>query len=692
MNNKLFQVVDNVHGTIYYSEIEKDIMGTPYFNRLHDVNQSSTVYFTFPPNRTKRYEHSLGTMQITSDIFFNAFTNATGSDACNILLENAERYFDDIYNFFSSNSDYPFNFGQEIINEFDFFRHTNIDKIKEDIQTNFLECFSDNYLIQYIPRYLEDGFKSFLFLLLMQSLRIVGLLHDCGHPPQSHIIESILNEIYDETKTDTLREQKYIKILDTFKKDKNEQLEKIDKKMALKTENGIRDALHEMVALQVIFNIFNSIFPNFFLEDIKSDYKNIKILYHLCLIEFSFAIVRNKTNYWRGLHDIIDGVIDSDRLDFVSRDSTNSGMKWGTTLYKRLINSSKFQVIDYKTKDVRVSFSDKSLDSMDELIRNRYKIFSLINYHHRSTRTAILYQLAVKIIALDYLNKKEKESELLIYDDISGLWRAIEQVYSPRLTMLNFIQWNDSWLNGLLSKKLIELSSKNSLQPLEMQCKEILEEIFLSKKNYLSLIKRNTEQREINGIIIKHAESLLKALIAEKKIALCEIANSENSLKKVTTKPYIKKHQLNLRKSQLLFEQLDLAYEAIIECRWNELESTLGLIYEPSIIKVLNNYFNKDEYIVNKIKFSLGLSGKAYVFDYDDKTTDYLKCSTIKSELECMHKDFPYYYVYVNANKCNSLSLKFKDIRHEIGVEIANTITNKCKMRFDIKLQQEEYV
>lgn len=680
--------MDNVHGTIYYSEIEKEIMGTPYFNRLHDVNQSSTVYFTFPPNRTKRYEHSLGTMQITSDIFFNAFSNAIGSDACNILLENAERYFDDIYNFFSSNSDYPFNFNSEIINEFDFFRHNNINKIKKELQKDFLECFSDNYLIQYIPRSLDDGFKAFLFLLLMQSLRIVGLLHDCGHPPQSHIIESILNEIYDEIKKVTPRQTKYIAILDTYKKDNNAQLKKIDEKMALKTVNGVRDALHEMVALQVIFNIFNSIFPNFFIQDIKSSHKhkNIRILYYLCLIEFSFAIVRNKTNFWRGLHDIIDGVIDSDRLDFVSRDSTNSGMKWGTTPYKRLINSSKFQVINDKTEDIRVSFSDKSLDSMDELIRNRYKIFALINYHHRSTRTAVLYQLAVKTIALDYLNQTEKDSDLSIYDDISGLWRAIEQVYSPRLTMLNFIQWNDSWLNGLLCKKLIELSSKSTLQPFERKCKELLEEIFLSKKNYLSLIKRNTEQREINEIIIQCARPLLNALIDEKKNALYRITCSENSLKTVTTKSIIQKHQLNLRKLQLLLEQLDLTYEAIIKCRWNELESTLGSIYEPSIINVLNNYFSKDEYIINKIVFSLGLGGDAYVFDYTDKTTNYLKCSTIKSELECMHKDFPYYYIYINANKCNSLSLNFKNIRNEIGVEIAKTITNKCKMRFDIKL------
>ena len=49
---------------------------TPFFFRLHDVYQSSTVYMTLPSNRTKRYEHSLGTMHLAGRMFHAALTNA----------------------------------------------------------------------------------------------------------------------------------------------------------------------------------------------------------------------------------------------------------------------------------------------------------------------------------------------------------------------------------------------------------------------------------------------------------------------------------------------------------------------------------------------------------------------------------------------------------------------------------------
>lgn len=71
------QVTDSVHETIFLSELESELIATPYFYRLHDIYQSSTVYMTFPSNRTKRYEHSLGTMELASSMLFSAVSNAS---------------------------------------------------------------------------------------------------------------------------------------------------------------------------------------------------------------------------------------------------------------------------------------------------------------------------------------------------------------------------------------------------------------------------------------------------------------------------------------------------------------------------------------------------------------------------------------------------------------------------------------
>lgn len=68
---------DSIHGLIPLSEYEKRIISSIGFNRLHDVYQNSTVYLTFPTNRTKRFEHSIGTMKLCSDMLFSSILNAS---------------------------------------------------------------------------------------------------------------------------------------------------------------------------------------------------------------------------------------------------------------------------------------------------------------------------------------------------------------------------------------------------------------------------------------------------------------------------------------------------------------------------------------------------------------------------------------------------------------------------------------
>ena len=70
---------DSIHGLISLTEYERRIVSTIGFNRLHDVYQNSTVYLTFPTNRTKRFEHSIGTMKLCSDMFFQSVLNTTDS-------------------------------------------------------------------------------------------------------------------------------------------------------------------------------------------------------------------------------------------------------------------------------------------------------------------------------------------------------------------------------------------------------------------------------------------------------------------------------------------------------------------------------------------------------------------------------------------------------------------------------------
>ncbi|MCM1196822.1 MAG: hypothetical protein NC310_07135 [Roseburia sp.] len=72
---KRYYVNDTLHGQIELTNLEVKIFSSDSFNRLHDVYQNSTAYLTFPSNRTKRFEHSLGVLKITSDFFIRAIMN-----------------------------------------------------------------------------------------------------------------------------------------------------------------------------------------------------------------------------------------------------------------------------------------------------------------------------------------------------------------------------------------------------------------------------------------------------------------------------------------------------------------------------------------------------------------------------------------------------------------------------------------
>ena len=88
---------DSIHGLIPLSEYEKRIISSVGFNRLHDVYQNSTVYLTFPTNRTKRFEHSIGTMKLCSDMFFYSVLNAT-QESLDEFYESFLKEYENIIN------------------------------------------------------------------------------------------------------------------------------------------------------------------------------------------------------------------------------------------------------------------------------------------------------------------------------------------------------------------------------------------------------------------------------------------------------------------------------------------------------------------------------------------------------------------------------------------------------------------
>jgi len=57
---------DAIHGSIECTELEEKVIDTPEFQRLRFVRQLSTAHLVYPSASHSRFEHSLGTMHLTS--------------------------------------------------------------------------------------------------------------------------------------------------------------------------------------------------------------------------------------------------------------------------------------------------------------------------------------------------------------------------------------------------------------------------------------------------------------------------------------------------------------------------------------------------------------------------------------------------------------------------------------------------
>jgi HD superfamily phosphohydrolase len=63
------KIYDSVHGFIRFGDLECDFIDSLPFQRLHDLHQLGIAYLVYPGARHTRFEHSLGVMELASQIF-----------------------------------------------------------------------------------------------------------------------------------------------------------------------------------------------------------------------------------------------------------------------------------------------------------------------------------------------------------------------------------------------------------------------------------------------------------------------------------------------------------------------------------------------------------------------------------------------------------------------------------------------
>lgn len=619
---------DSIHGLISLTEYERRIVSTIGFNRLHDVYQNSTVYLTFPTNRIKRFEHSIGTMKLCSDMFFQSLLNTSDS-----MLSEFFEIFDKEY--------------EEMLDRLRQQTEVCEEKLGGRLPEAMPQIELDKLRHSLIPNNIPEQYKV-THLILIQSIRAAALLHDIGHPPFSHIVEFALKDVYMEYKdkpvSDKENAKEFIQIMSKYFEG--------DKK------------LHEQMGDEISEGILSKIIAPILAEDEKYG----ENLFELLVLE-SVKKIFAEEGAFQYLHRVIDSSLDGDRLDYVTRDVISTRKNSGKIEYDRIITDMKVII---KNGEIFFCVPIKAVSPVEDFVKRRYNSYKDIIYHHRVVKTDYILEGIVKDLVKKYLNETvsetQRDSEVLIPFDISGLWFPLGDKKSA-IKANALSQWNDSWLMTVLRQ--IYYTEYYHNEELEEGSQDYvlaqrLAELLRNSKRYHSLIKRSENFKIIDDAvkveILKHKEVI------------------EEYLKKEDTQPGQERANELIR--QMLENTMKNSSGFVLSfisryCKEMKLESFEQLVSD--IVGEETNHIVTDLKTYDTVtlfkRISLGLDSPIYFYNHKDNICTLEDISGIADILKVDSDYLPVFYIYILAKDGDGVLKEKREellssIGKRIGVEI----------------------
>lgn len=638
--NKGIYINDSIHGLILLSEYERRIISSIGFNRLHDVYQNSTVYLTFPTNRTKRFEHSIGTMKLCSDILYYSILNSSPE----VLKRFYSIFTEEINNIILEISK-DTNICEQKLGGV---RPRTIPKIKFD---NLRNSITPCNVIQK---------NRVIHVILMEAIRAAALLHDIGHPPFSHIVEFALKAVFIENKnnSENNRVQNFISTMAPYFEGKNK--------------------LHEQMGNEISESILKGVISAISDEDERYEENLFEVIILKCVIK-----IFGEKGYFSDLHRIIDSSLDGDRLDYVTRDSVNSGFDSGKIDYKRIINDMQMKIDE---NHIYFCVPLKAINSVEDFVKRRYNIYKDIIYHHRVIKTDYLLEYAVRALVEKYINEGGEQSEALsnmvIPFDISGLWFPLGN--ATVLEKSNALsQWNDSWLMTILRQiyyteyyrnKEIKKGTKDYV------ISQQLSELLRNKKCYYSLIKRSENFKIIDDVV--------KEKVIESKDSLISLMDNVNSESLKNTKSPPKEGAvIDIRGTlDCINNIIDSALRPrkgfIISYISRHISAIRMLDFKEKIIDIVKkeaekifNGMQADVPVVVFKNISIGLDKPIYFYDASNKIYTMDEVSGISDILRLDSDYLPVFYVYILLKDSDDIVKEKREVLlKNIGKAIGNTL------------------
>ena len=653
---------DSVHGLIALTEYEKRIVSTIGFNRLHDVYQNSTVYLTFPTNRIKRFEHSIGTMKLCSDMFFQSLLNTTES-----MSQEFFGIFEKEY--------------QSILEEIGADIELCDHKLggKKPVQIPHIKL--DKLRHSLIPNNISEEHQV-LYLILIQSIRAAALLHDIGHPPFSHIVEFALHDVYQEYKDQPVSDKRNVKeFVDIMSK-----YFEGDKKL----HEQMGDEISEGILHKIITPLTNE-------EADKEENQYEENVFELLVLE-SVKHIFEEIGAFSDIHRILDSSLDGDRLDYVTRDAIGSGRDLGKIDYSRIITDMQMIVDQGK---IYFCVPLKVISAVEDFVKRRYDSYKEIIYHHRVIKTDYILEGIFKDLVRQYLeqpvSKEQPDSEVLIPFNISGLWFPLGDKKSA-IKANALSQWNDSWLMTVL-RQIYYLNYYHNTNIKEDSKEYILlqrlAELLRNSKRYHSLIKRSEIFKIIDDAVKQelyaHLDEL-EQLLLDQIVCLAKdgqsghmIQQSVISGKEEKTKDFKEYELIQImidktrnNSSGFILSHIARYYEAHRKAEFESMVRTIVDEQTKEIVTDLKTY----ETVTLFKRISLGLNSPIYFYDHKGNISTLTELSGIADILQLDSDYLPVFYIYILAKDNDGyLREKREELLTSIGRRIGEELLQKMRQK-----------
>ena len=452
--------------------------------------------------------------------------------------------------------------------------------------------------------------------------------------------------------------------------------------------------LHEQMGDEISDSILRGIICPISDEDERYN----ENLFEVLILE-SVKRIFSECGNFKYLHRIIDSSLDGDRLDYVTRDSINSGMNSGTIDYKRIIND--MQIIIDESK-IYFCFPLKAVNSIEDFIKRRYNIYKDIIYHHRVIKTDYLLEYTVRDLVKKYLKEiptnTTTSNKMVIPFDISGLWFPLGEATSTEKSNA-LSQWNDSWLMTILKQifytdyyRNTKIKSNDSEYILSQRLSELLR----NTKCYYSLIKRSENFKIIDDSV--------KEILSDNRENIEQLVAKVNEMsnKKATETPpggatldikatldFIEQILGNVPgiPKGFILAYISKHYKAI---QLDSFENFIKEIVEEETEKIFTNVKVYDRITVFK-NISIGLDNPIYFYDYHEDMFTLNDISGISDILRLDSDYLPVFYIYILMKDGDSIIKEKRELLLEsIGKKIGSKIVNKINNILQNQIMQME--